>query len=58
MNKLSTLPVTREGFEDMFRLHLHKEVLAFYSAIKDVCKKDDLSQKTKDIIEQIEGGIK
>ncbi|MBA7528069.1 hypothetical protein ES705_20252 [subsurface metagenome] len=55
---MSNIPVTREGYEDMFRLHLHKEVVAFYSAIGNCCKKDDLSQETKDIIEQIEGSKK
>lgn len=53
---MSILPVTREDFEDRFRELLHKEVLSFYSVIKDVCKKDDLSQETKDIIKQIERG--
>jgi len=50
---MSILPVTREDFENRFWELLHKEVVCFYSMIKGVCEKDDLSQETKDIIKQI-----
>ena len=47
------VPTTREDFEDIFWGHLYKEVVSLYSAIKDVCKEDDLSQDVKDIIKLI-----